>query len=487
MSYATSLYLTGAEVGLSLTGLVMLLVAAWTGTRSARLLTIVTVAALVGAALFSMSLFDRATGEVAGRAFGDLYRADAFGSFAKILIYLASAAVLVVTPRFFAQTGSYRAEYPVLMIFNAVGMGMMVSATDLMTLYIGLEMSSLSSYVLASFLRQDGRSSEAGLKYFVLGALASGIILYGVSLVYGFTGSTNYDGIRAAFEADFSTGALFGVVFVLAGLAFKVSAVPFHMWTPDVYEGAPTPVTAFFATAPKVAAMGMLVRIAMDPFAGEVDSWRQIVIFAALASVVVGALGAIGQQNLKRLLAYSSINNVGFILIGLAAATPAGVASVLTYLAIYVAMTVGSFTALLMLRDPEGQNLETFADIAGLSTMRPALAWSLLVMMFSLAGIPPLFGFWGKFVVFQAAVQADLVALAAIGIAASVIGAFYYLKFIKVMFFDEPTRAVESKSPLSHWVVLGLCVAILSPLGYLLTIPLGEWTAQAAASFIAAA
>ena len=487
MSYATSLYLTGAEVGLSLTGLVMLLVAAWTGTRSARLLTIVTVAALVGAALFSMSLFDRATGEVAGRAFGDLYRADAVGSFAKILIYLASAAVLVVTPRFFAQTGSYRAEYPVLMIFNAVGMGMMVSATDLMTLYIGLEMSSLSSYVLASFLRQDGRSSEAGLKYFVLGALASGIILYGVSLVYGFTGSTNYDGIRAAFEADFSTGALFGVVFVLAGLAFKVSAVPFHMWTPDVYEGAPTPVTAFFATAPKVAAMGMLVRIAMDPFAGEVDSWRQIVIFAALASVVVGALGAIGQQNLKRLLAYSSINNVGFILIGLAAATPAGVASVLTYLAIYVAMTVGSFTALLMLRDPEGQNLETFADIAGLSTMRPALAWSLLVMMFSLAGIPPLFGFWGKFVVFQAAVQADLVALAAIGIAASVIGAFYYLKFIKVMFFDEPTRAVESKSPLSHWVVLGLCVAILSPLGYLLTIPLGEWTAQAAASFIAAA
>ena len=487
MSYATSLYLTGAEVGLSLTGLVMLLVAAWTGTRSARVLTIVTVAALIGAALFSMSLFDRATGEVAGRAFGDLYRADAVGSFAKILIYLASAAVLVVTPRFFAQTGSYRAEYPVLMIFNAVGMGMMVSATDLMTLYIGLEMSSLSSYVLASFLRQDGRSSEAGLKYFVLGALASGIILYGVSLVYGFTGSTNYDGIRAAFEADFSTGALFGVVFVLAGLAFKVSAVPFHMWTPDVYEGAPTPVTAFFATAPKVAAMGMLVRIAMDPFAGEVDSWRQIVIFAALASVVVGALGAIGQQNLKRLLAYSSINNVGFILIGLAAATPAGVASVLTYLAIYVAMTVGSFTALLMLRDPEGQNLETFADIAGLSTMRPALAWSLLVMMFSLAGIPPLFGFWGKFVVFQAAVQADLVALAAIGIAASVIGAFYYLKFIKVMFFDEPTRAVESKSPLSHWVVLGLCVAILSPLGYLLTIPLGEWTAQAAASFIAAA
>ena len=486
MSYATSLYLTAAEIGLSITALVLLLLAAWNGDRSARLLTIIAVAALVGAAIFSIGLFDRAMGEVAGRAFGDLYRADAFGSFAKVLIYVAAAAVLIVTPRFFERIDAYRAEYPVLMLFNAVGMGIMVSATDLMTLYIGLEMSSLSSYVLASFLRQDDRSSEAGLKYFVLGALASGIILYGVSLVYGFTGSTNYDGIRAAFALDFSTGALFGVVFVLAGVAFKISAVPFHMWTPDVYEGAPTPVTAFFASAPKVAAMGVLVRIAMDPFAGEVDAWRQIIIFAALASIVVGALGAIGQQNLKRLLAYSSINNVGFILIGLAAATAAGVASVLTYLTIYVAMVIGSFTALLMLRDPAGQNLETFADIAGLSTRRPALAWCLLVLMFSLAGIPPLFGFWGKFVVFQAAVQADLVALAAIGIAASVIGAFYYLKFIKVMFFDEPTRDVETSSPVSHWAVLGVCVAILSPLGYLLTIPLGEWTAQAAASFVAA-
>ena len=486
MSYATSLYLTGAEVGLSLTGLVLLLIAAWGGTKSARLLTGVSVLALLGAAAFSICLFGQASTEGAGRAFGDLYRADAFGSFARLLIYLAAASVLVVTPRFFEKSASYRAEYPVLMLFNAIGMGMMVSASDLMTLYIGLEMSSLSSYVLASFLKQDSRSSEAGLKYFVLGALASGIILYGVSLIYGFTGSTNYEGIRAAFESNFSTGALFGVVFVLAGLAFKVSAVPFHMWTPDVYEGAPTPVTAFFASAPKVAAMGMLLRMAMDPFAGEVDAWRQIVIFAALASIVVGALGAIGQQNLKRLLAYSSINNVGFILIGLAAATPAGVAGALTYLAIYVAMTVGSFTALLMLRDPEGNNLETFADIAGLSTKRPALAWSLLALMFSLAGIPPLFGFWGKFVVFQAAVEADLIVLAALGIAASVIGAFYYLKFIKVMFFDEPTREVEDTSPLSHWVVLGLCVAAISPLGYLLTIPLGEWTAQAAASFVAA-
>ena len=483
MSYASSLYFTGAEIGLSLTGLALLLVCAWGGDKAARSVTILAVAALIGAAIFSGNLFSLAADGLPGRAFGDLYRADAFGSLAKILVYLASAAVLVVTPRFFAHTGSYRAEYPVLLLFNAVGMGMMVSATDLMTLYVGLEMSSLSSYVLASFLRQDTRSSEAGLKYFVLGALASGIILYGISLVYGFSGSTNYEGIRLAFAANFSTGSLFGVVFVLAGLAFKVSAVPFHMWTPDVYEGAPTPVTAFFATAPKVAAMGMLVRMAMDPFAGEVDAWRQIVIFAALASIVVGALGAIGQQNLKRLLAYSSINNVGFILIGLAAATPAGLAAVLTYLAIYVAMTLGSFVALLMLRDPEGNPLETFTDISGLSTTRPALAWSLLALMFSLAGIPPLFGFWGKFVVFQAAVQADLVALAAIGIAASVVGAFYYLKFIKVMFFDDPVREPERTSPVGHWAVLGICVAVISPLGYLLTQPLARWTAEAAASF----
>jgi len=366
------------------------------------------------------------------------------------------------------------------MLFNAVGMGMMVSATDLMTLYIGLEMSSLSSYVLASFARSNEKSSEAGLKYFVLGGLASGIILYGVSLVYGFSGTTNYEGIRAAFALDFSTGAMFGVVFVLAGLAFKIAAVPFHMWTPDVYEGAPTPVTAFFASAPKVAAVAMLVRMVTGPFGGQIEAWQQIVIFAALASIVVGALGAIGQANLKRLLAYSSINNVGFILIGLAAATPEGVSGVLVYLFIYIFMTIGSFTALLMLRDAEGNALTTFDDISGLSTTSPALAWCLLALMFSLAGIPPLFGFWGKFVVFQAAVQADMIALAAIGIAASVIGAFYYIKFVKVMFFDEPKGGRPASAPMSHWVVIGLSVLVISPLGYLLTPWLGNFANTAA-------
>ena len=301
MGFATSLTLTGAEVGLSLAGLILLLVTAWTSASAARGITIAAVAALFGAAIFTaVALWDMSP---AGQAFGGLYRVDAFGSFAKVLIYLATIACLIVAPKFFAERGAYRGEYPVLMLFSAIGAGMMVSATDLMTLYIGLELSSLSSYIFASFLKGDWRSNEAGLKYFILGALASGIILYGMSLVYGFAGTTDYTGIRVAFDASFPTGALFGMVFVLAGLAFKIAAVPFHMWTPDVYEGAPTPVTAFFATAPKVAAVGMLMRMALGPFGGEAEAWRQIVIFASLASIVVGALGAIGQQNLKRLLA----------------------------------------------------------------------------------------------------------------------------------------------------------------------------------------
>ncbi len=474
MDFGASLYFTGVEVGLSLAGLALLLVTAWTSARMARAITVAAVAALFGAAIFTAGALWNTS--PAASAFGDLYRVDAFGSFAKVLIYLSTIGVLVMTPKFFEERGAYRGEYPVLMLFSAVGAGMMVSATDLMTLYIGLEMLSLSSYIFASFLRGDWRSNEAGLKYFILGALASGIILYGMSLVYGFAGTTNYAGIRAAFDTSFPIGAMIGMVFVLAGLAFKIAAVPFHMWTPDVYEGAPTPVTAFFASAPKIAAMGMLVRMALGPFGGEVEAWRQIVIFAALASIVVGALGAIGQQNLKRLLAYSSINNVGFILIGLAAATPAGASATAVYLAIYVPMTLGSFAALLMLRDGEGRPLETFADISGLANTRPALALCLMLLMFSLAGIPPLFGFWGKFVVFQAAVQADLVALAAIGIAASVIGAFYYLKFIKVMYFDESVRAPESRSPAGHWSVLAVCVLLISPLGYLAT----PWLSAAA-------
>ncbi|WP_271438665.1 NADH-quinone oxidoreductase subunit NuoN [Pontixanthobacter luteolus] len=482
MEFANSFYFTAPEVGLTVSGLILLLVAAFVGQRTTRLITILAVAALFGAAAFTGNLLTNSALELGADAWGGLYRMDAFGSFAKILIYLATIGCLIVTPKFFEQTAEYRAEYPILMLFGAVGMGMMVSASDLMTLYIGLELSSLSSYVLASFIRSDMRSAEAGLKYFVLGALASGILLYGMSLIYGFTGSTSYTGIRTALEGGVSAGSMFGIVFLLAGLAFKISAVPFHMWTPDVYEGAPTPVTAFFSTAPKVAAIAMTMRMALDPFGGQIEIWQQIVIFAALASIIVGALGAIGQENLKRLLAYSSINNVGFILIGLAAGTEQGASAMLVYLAIYVAMSLGSFVALLMLRDNDGNQLETFADISGLSVTRPALAWCLLALMFSLAGIPPLLGFWGKFVVFQAAVEADMILLAAIGIAASVIGAFYYIKFIKVMFFDKPADVVVAEKSSARWVVLGLCVLFISPLGYLATLKLGEFADRAASA-----
>jgi len=370
----------------------------------------------------------------------------------------------------------------VLLLFAALGMSIMVSAGDLLTLYIGLELNSLASYVLASFLRNDSRSAEAGLKYFVLGALASGILLFGMSLTYGFTGTTSFDGIHAALENGLSTGAMFGLVFMLAGLAFKISAVPFHMWTPDVYEGAPTPVTAFFASAPKIAAVTLTARVAIEAFGAQADAWRQVVIFAALASIVVGALGAIGQKNIKRLLAYSSINNVGFILIGLAAASTAGVSAMLVYLAIYVAMTIGSFVAVLMLKDDQGAPIEAIADLAGLSRSRPALAWCLMVQMFSLAGIPPLLGFWGKFVVFSAAVEAGLLALAVIGIAASVISAFYYIKIIKLMFFDEPADTVKGKSDAVHWALLIVSAVVVSPLGYLLTSWLGGLADGAAAA-----
>jgi len=317
-----------------------------------------------------------------------------------------------------------------------------------------------------------------------------------MSLIYGFAGTTSFAGIHAALSGDMGTGALFGVVFVLAGLAFKISAVPFHMWTPDVYEGAPTPVTTLFATAPKVAALALTMRVALDAFGPQADAWRQIVIFAALASIVVGALGAIGQANIKRLMAYSSINNVGFILIGLAAATPAGASAMATpagasamlvYLAIYAAMSLGGFVAVLMLKEADGNQIENIADLAGLSQHRKVLSACIAIIMFSLAGIPPLFGFWGKFVVFQAAVEADLVALAAIGVAASVIGAFYYIKIVKIIYFDEPAGKVTGKSDWAHQAILAACTLFMSPLGYLLTVWLGGLADKAAAALFVAA
>ena len=467
-----SLMLSAPELVLSMGAIVLMLVAAWRGDGATQAISWASVLLIAVAGALVVV-------EPKGVGFEGLYRGDAFAAFAKILIYGATAVSIIIAPRFFATGSPLRAEYPILILFATAGAGMMVSAADLITLYIGLELQSLASYVLASFMRRDTRSAEAGLKYFVLGALASGILLYGMSLVYGFTGTTGYDGIARAFHAGLTTGQLFGLVFVFAGLAFKISAVPFHMWTPDVYEGAPTPVTTLFASAQKVAAMAMLTRIAVEAMGSATSEWRQIVIFASLASIVLGAAGAIGQTNIKRLLAYSSINNVGFALVGLAAGTKQGVAAVLTYLAIYVVMTIGSFLCVLQMRDKDGQPVESIASLSGLSQSRKGLAAALAIFMFSLAGIPPLFGFWAKFVVFDAAVAAGLLPLAAIGIAASVIGAFYYLKIIKTMYFDEPTAAYTKAGSALENVLIAACATFIV-LGYLLIPALGNEAAVAA-------
>lgn len=487
MDFATSFNLIQAELLLTIGGLVLLLVAAWAGDKSARALTIGAVGIfLIAGASLVPGLHTGVDGPDV-LAFGSLLKVDSFSLFAKALIYLAAIGCLLLAPAFFnskaagAEVG-LRAEYPILVLFASLGMSVMVSANDFMALYLGLELNSLAAYVLASILRNDTRSAEAGLKYFVLGALASGILLYGMSLLYGFTGATDFATVRAGLDGELGTGALFGLIFVMAGLAFKIAAVPFHMWTPDVYEGAPTPVTAFFATAPKVAAVALTARVVFDVFGDQVGAWQQIVMFTALASIVFGALGAIGQQNLKRLLAYSSINNIGFILLGLAVGNQSGAAAMLIYLFIYVAMSLGSFAALLMLRADDGSLYETFDDIAGLAVTRPAIAWGLLFLMFSLAGIPPLLGFYSKFVVFQATVEAGLVAFAAIAIAASVIGAFYYIKFVKVMFFDDPAGVVTGESGASHWIILFVTAAIISPLGFLLTPSLSDLANKAASA-----
>jgi NADH-quinone oxidoreductase subunit N len=476
MDLNASLYLVRPEAILSFSALTLLLLAAWR-SEDGRLVSILSVAALVGAGAYVVHFICADTNAV---AFDGLFTNDAFGNFAKILIYVAAAISLMIAPRFLEQAGAMRTEYPVLILLAVTGMGIMVSATDLITLYIGLELNSLAAYVLASFVRSDGRSAEAGLKYFVLGALASGILLYGMSLLYGFTGSTDFTAIGTALDGEISLGTIFGIVFVLSGLAFKMSAAPFHMWTPDVYEGAPTPVTAFFASAPKVAASALTIRVVIEMFGNQTVVWQQIIIVVALMSIIIGAVGAIGQQNLKRLLAYSSINNIGFILIGLAAGTEQGVAAMLVYLAIYVAMTLGSFIFLLLLKDQDGTQKETFADIAGLSKTRPLQAWMMFAFMFSLAGVPPMFGFWAKLGVFNAAVAAGLLPLAVIGIAASVVGAFYYLKVVKVMFFDDAADVIApSDDKTLMWTGGALAIAI-SPLGYFAIPVLSALSAQAA-------
>ncbi|WP_342362587.1 NADH-quinone oxidoreductase subunit NuoN [Terrarubrum flagellatum] len=395
--------------------------------------------------------------------FDGVFIADSFAKLMKVFTLVGSAAALLMSFEWLDQSKVERYEFSLLVLLATLGMMMMISANDLIALYIGLELQSLSLYVVAAIHRDDGKATEAGLKYFVLGALSSGMLLYGASLVYGFSGATTFNAIATAVQHGGSTGVVVGLVFILAGLCFKISAVPFHMWTPDVYEGAPTPVAAFFAAAPKMAAMGMLVRLVVTAFPTMLPQWQQVIVFVSIASMALGAFAAIGQTNIKRLLAYSSIANMGYALVGLAAGTADGVQGVITYMAIYMVTTLGSFGCVLMMRRA-GQAVETIEDLAGLSRTNPLMAFALAAMMFSLAGIPPLAGFWAKFYVFSAAINAKLFTLAVVGVVTSVVGAYYYLRIVKLMYFDEPKPTFDEGRGVVGGVVFvcTLFVALLS-------------------------
>lgn len=450
------------ELLLAIFAMASLLFAVYTGKdKIAPTLTYVTAGVFVVFALWIGSM-----GEGAQIAFNGAFVDDAFSRFAKVVILLAGAAVLVMSKEYMVRLNLLRFEFPVLVVLCTIGMMMMVSSGDLMSLYMGLELQSLSLYVIASLRRDSAKSSEAGLKYFVLGALSSGLLLYGSSLTYGFAGTTTFSGIiEVASHGHLSLGMLFGLVFIVAGLAFKVSAAPFHMWTPDVYEGAPTPITAFFATAPKVAAMGLFARVAHDAFGHAVSDWSQIVALLAVISMFLGAIAAIGQRNIKRLMAYSSIAHMGFALMGLAAGTALGVQAMLIYMAIYVTMNVGTFAFILSM-EKNGRSVTDINALNQLAKQNPAKAICVLILMFSLAGVPPMIGFFGKYAVLTAAVDAGLIWLAIAAVIASVIGAFYYLRIVYFMWFGKDGETLDDSSNTVLW---GLLVAstVLTVIGTL--------------------
>jgi NADH-quinone oxidoreductase subunit N len=436
------------EIVLTAGALALLMLGVFRGEGATDLVNGLAVLLLIlVAVMIGFAQTDKAVG------FGGSFVVDDFARFLKVLVLIGSAATILLSLEFLSNLRERRFEYAVLIILSTVGMLIMVSSGDLISLYLGLELMSLPLYVVASIDRDNVRSTEAGLKYFVLGALSSGMLLYGCSLIYGFTGTVNFAGIAKATAAS-GIGLTFGLVFLFAGLCFKVSAVPFHMWTPDVYEGAPTPVTAFFAAAPKVAAIALFVRAAVTAFPGIIVQWQQILVFVSIASMGLGAFAAIGQRNIKRLMAYSSIGHMGYALLGLAAGTAEGVQGVLVYIAIYLAMTLGTFACIIAMRRTTGP-VEQISDLAGLARTRPAMAFFLAMLLFSLAGVPPLAGFFAKFYVFLAAIEAGLYTLAVIGVLASVVGAYYYLLIVKVMYFDEPAPVfVPMRSELK--AVLGI-------------------------------
>jgi NADH-quinone oxidoreductase subunit N len=425
------------EIALATGAMTLLMLGVFAGERSARFVNSLCILLLIGVGALIVWL-------PAGRVtlFDGSFVLDDFARFLKVLTLAGSAGTLILSLDYMTKENLQKSEYGVLVLLATLGMMVLISASDLIALYLGLELMSLPLYVIASSNRDNARSTEAGLKYFVLGALSSGMLLYGASLIYGFTGTVNFAGIAKAAQGGAGIGLIFGLVFLFAGFCFKISAVPFHMWTPDVYEGAPTPVTAFFAAAPKVAGIAIFVRASVVAFPGITHSWQQIVVFVAIASMVLGAFAAIGQKNIKRLMAYSSIGHMGFALVGLAAGTAEGVQGVLVYMTIYVGMTLGTFACILSMRR-DGVMVETIADLSGLSRTKPAMAFMLAMLLFSLAGVPPLAGFFGKFYVFLAAMNAGLYTLAVIGVLSSVVGAFYYLRIVKLMYFDAPAPAFQ--------------------------------------------
>ncbi len=466
------------EVLLAIYAMIALLGAVYTNKdASASLLNWIT-----GGVFVLLAAWIGVNGSGTSEAFGGMFIDDGFARFSKVVILLSAAVVLVMCDAYMARRGLARFEYPILIALAVVGMMVMVSAGDLMALYMGLELQSLALYVVASMRRDSVKSTEAGLKYFVLGALSSGMLLYGASLVYGFAGTTLFSGIVASVSQDVSLGLLFGLVFLLAGFAFKVSAAPFHMWTPDVYEGAPTPVTAFLATAPKVAAMALFARVVFDAFGGIVGEWQQIVAFLSVVSMFLGGVAAIGQTNIKRLMAYSSIAHMGFALMGLAAGTAFGVQAMLIYMAIYVTMNLGTFAFILGM-EKDGRPVTEIASLNQYAKREPLRALALLVLMFSLAGVPPMVGFFGKFYVLRAAYDAGLGWLAVAGVVASVIGAFYYLRIVYYMYFGEESEALDGHMTPVLWGVL-MASALVMVVGVVNLFGIEPIAAAAAATLV---
>ena len=423
------------ELFLSLATMTLLMLGVFI-KKSFKLVSLLTIFTL----LFTTILVFNQPDEII-KIFNDSYIIDKLSVFMKILTLIFCVFVLLASKDYIKKNNIDKIEYPIIILASTIGMMLMISSYDLIIFYLGLELQSLCLYILASFKRDDLRSTEAGLKYFVLSALASGLLLYGCSLIYGFTGSTNFEIISNNLD-EANTGAVFGIVFVLVGLAFKVSAVPFHMWTPDVYEGSPTSVTSFFALIPKIAALSVFIRFMYVPFINVIDQWQTIIVFISIASMILGAVAAIGQNNIKRLVAYSSIGHMGYALAGLATGTNEGVQSTIIYLTIYLVMNLGFFGCIFMMKR-ENVFFENISDLSGLSKNHPILAFSFLIMLFSLAGIPPLAGFFAKFYIFMSVIESKMYTLAIIGLLSTVVSAFYYIRIIKVIYFDKPKKPFD--------------------------------------------